>query len=190
MKAKWFLVLIVALLLAALPASALAGAPAEVKVFVRNQTGGEVSLSITDADGNPQFFTLQPGTTTLELTEGKYSYYASTICGSNAGTWNLNVTKQLDITCMGSTPAVTLAKRCLHNWWGVLWNDSANGVTIYIEGDNIEPDEFYQLNNKLWYWLGYWPNWHHGSVVCWEDYRTESTYHLFDNVYFDYTQFK
>jgi hypothetical protein len=105
------LTIIVILLITTLfPVTALAAAPAEVQVDVRNQTAGMVQLSLTDAIGNITFKTLQPGTSSFQITEGVYTYYASTPCGALSGQWNLNVNKTLYLVCKESHLGASLQK--------------------------------------------------------------------------------
>jgi hypothetical protein len=111
MRSRVLLVALVMLLLASLfPVAAFAAAPADVKVNVRNQTSGLVQLSLTDSDGNVTFKTLEMGTSTFEITEGIYTYYASTPCGAIAGEWNLNVNKTLYLVCKEGKLGATLQK--------------------------------------------------------------------------------
>ena len=117
MKRKWIvLTLVLALLLAALPTAALAAAPAEVKVFVRNTTGANAELSLTDAAGNKIFKTLEPGVSDFTLTEGLYAIYVSTVCGAYADNWNVNVNKTLYIECKGGSEPVVQYGKCV--WVG------------------------------------------------------------------------
>lgn len=111
MKSRVLLVAIVLILIISLfPIAAFAAAPADVKVNVRNQTAGLVQLSLTDADGNVSFKTLEMGTSSFEITEGIYTYYASTPCGAMAGEWNLNVNKTLYLVCKEGKLGSTLQK--------------------------------------------------------------------------------
>lgn len=111
MKSRVLLVAIVLILIISLfPVAAFAAAPADVKVNVRNQTAGLVQLSLTDADGNVSFKTLEMGTSSFEITEGIYTYYASTPCGAMAGEWNLNVNKTLYLGCRQGQPGASLQK--------------------------------------------------------------------------------
>jgi len=97
---KWLPFYIVgALLILVLPLSVLAGEPQDVKVYVKNTTGGTVDLLLTDPNGVPQWFSLWDQNQEITLTEGKYNYYASTVCGVQAGVWNVNVGKRLLISC-------------------------------------------------------------------------------------------
>ena len=117
MKKNFVLILLaLALLLAALPTIALAAAPAEVKVFVRNTTGANAELSLTDAAGNKIFKTLEPGVSDFTLTEGLYAAYVSTVCGAYADSWNVNVNKTLYIECKGAAEPVVQYGKC--TWVG------------------------------------------------------------------------
>lgn len=110
MRAKIIIIINLLLILSLFPVAAFAAAPADVKVNVRNQTSGVVQLSLTDANGNISFKTLEPGTSTFVITEGIYTYYASTPCGALAGEWNLNVNKTLYLGCRQGQPGASLQK--------------------------------------------------------------------------------
>lgn len=73
--------------------------PVNVDLRVSNRTGSQVLLTLLNADGQNQFFTLVPGKSLLTLPMGKYQFYASTPCGNRAGTFNLNDTKELFFSC-------------------------------------------------------------------------------------------
>ena len=105
------LIVIISLLAAMLPAAALAAAPAQTKVTVRNTTGAVVSLKLVDAAGNPIYMDLEAGVSTFMLDSGQYQYYISTICGAEAGTWNVDTSKTLYIECkQGDAPVVQYGK--------------------------------------------------------------------------------
>lgn len=93
-----------------LPASAIAGSPQPLHLNVRNQTGGTVQLNLTDANGDMTFIALEPGVFPVDLKEGIYSYWASTPCGNVAGSWNVNVSKTLFLSCKNDLLALSLAK--------------------------------------------------------------------------------
>ena len=65
MKKQLYLIVVLALLASLLPAAALAAEPALIDVQVRNQTGAPVDLSLTDADGNIIYQSLQLATAPL-----------------------------------------------------------------------------------------------------------------------------
>jgi len=96
-------------LLSALPGSAAQAAePATISLFVRNSTGGTVSMVLTDELGFHFTFTYAPGMTTSLLKEGNYTYYANTPCGSEAGSFNLNRAKKLDFFCSKEGREITI----------------------------------------------------------------------------------
>ena len=114
------LILIVSLLAALLPAAALAAAPAEIKVFVRNNTAAVANLKLVDSAGNPIYIDLEPGLSEFSLEEGQYAWYASTICGANAGNWNMNTTKTLYLECKEDGSPVVQYGKCqyiLYPWY-------------------------------------------------------------------------
>lgn len=118
MKKQLYLIVVIALLASLLPAAALAAKPAEIEVQVRNQTGAPVDLSLTDADGNIIYQTLPAGNSTFDLTEGRYTYFAATLCGNQSGPFNAVKDKLLFLTCEG-TPVV-LYENCQYvsyDWW-------------------------------------------------------------------------
>lgn len=111
MKKQLFVVfVIIALLAAVLPVSVFAGSPAELKVEVRNTTGGMIYLDIVDAAGNHIYKSFEAGVFEFDMLEGIYSYYVSTPCGNYAGEWNLNINKTLFVSCKSGEPTVTLDK--------------------------------------------------------------------------------
>ena len=99
MHKKVMFVLIVALLVMALPTAVFAAAPAPVMLHVRNTTGGPVELSLTDEVGNVMFYSLVEGINHIELVDGLYGFYASTLCGVQTGVWNLSATDTYILKC-------------------------------------------------------------------------------------------
>jgi hypothetical protein len=109
MKKQLFVVFVViALLVAALPVSVFAGTPAELKVDVRNTTGGAINLDIVDAAGNHIYKSFEAGVFEFDMLEGVYTYYVSTPCGNYAGDWNLNINKTLFVSCKSGEPTITM----------------------------------------------------------------------------------
>ena len=112
-----FLLMIVAILASMLPTAAFAAAPAELKVWVRNQTDAVASLQLVDANGNPQFIDVEPGLSHFMLTEGQYTMYVSTVCGAYSETIKVDSTKTLFIDCKdGQTAPVVDYDKC--TWVG------------------------------------------------------------------------
>ncbi len=70
-----------------------------VTLMVKNRTGGTVMVRLTDENGKSLFFTYGPGQANTILFEGHFSYYASAPCGNQSGVFNLNVTKELLLSC-------------------------------------------------------------------------------------------
>ena len=96
---------VLTLLFSMLPTStALAAKPQpSVKVTVRNQTGGSISISLTDSIGNPYYFSFtKRDTTSVSIPQGNFSYFAFTPCGIQKGTFNLSRNKVLTIGCSNS----------------------------------------------------------------------------------------
>jgi hypothetical protein len=170
-KQVLFLFVVIALLASLVPGTVLAGKPTELKVFVHNNTGGEVQLQLEDANGNFQWMTLVAGVSTVMVTEGKYSYYAVTPCGPLAGNWNLNVSKQLNLSCTESGATTSFAKRCGHNWFGRVWYDSVNGIHLYVEGDYINIPDAEYFEEYLYGEFGYFPEWHTYREICFSDFK-------------------
>ena len=110
MKRPLYLILVLALVAALLPAVALAAKPAEIVVQVRNQTGAPVDLSLTDADGNIIYQNLPAGNSTFDLTEGRYTYFAATLCGNQSGPFNAVKGKLLFLKC--DTVPVVMYENC------------------------------------------------------------------------------
>ena len=114
MKKQFLIVsLVVVMLVSMLPVVALAAAPAEIQVDVRNQTGDVAQVSLTDANGNPIYLSFDAGNSTISLTEGYYTAYVSTVCGSYAGQWHVDGKKVIYIECKaGDTAPLVQYDRC------------------------------------------------------------------------------
>ena len=98
------------MLLAALPATALAKEPVTVELNVRNRAKHEVQLQLKDAYNNIRTFVVPTGLSTLDVQEGRYEYWASLPCGNVSGIANVNVVKTLVLECPRETPHVYLVK--------------------------------------------------------------------------------
>jgi hypothetical protein len=70
-----------------------------VFLYVRNRTGGNVHIVLTNAAGKKTVFDYPVGMAKETLPQGPYSYYIITPCQKLTGGINLNVTKQLFFTC-------------------------------------------------------------------------------------------
>lgn len=159
MKKQLYLIIVLALLASLLPAAALAAKPAEIEVQVRNQTGAPVDMSLTDADGNITYQTLPVGTSTFELTEGRYTYFAGTLCGNQSGPFNAVKGKLLYLAC--DTTPVVLYESCQYVGYNP-WNGD-----LYDAGTNF----------RMWRSHGYphdyesylWENWFLG----WQQFSCE-----------------
>ena len=103
MKKTLVVMLVVfAILCSMLPTNVAFAAKAapSVKVTVRNQTGGVISMSMTDSIGNPYFFSFsKPDTASVTVKGGIYTYFAFTPCGIQKGSFNLTRNKVLIIAC-------------------------------------------------------------------------------------------
>jgi len=99
---------LIALFVIVVPGSVFAAAPADVTVYIRNQTAGQVNLSLTLPGEDPIFKTLETGTSSFEITEGTYEYYASTPCGNISGQWNFTTNRTLFLTCKSGAPVNSL----------------------------------------------------------------------------------
>lgn len=105
--------------------------PNDLTLRIHNRTGGQVILNLVDTDGNVQFFSFIPGQSNVTIPAGNFRYYASTPCGNRAGTFNLNVTKELFFSC-GEGIEVTLQKSPNHfchpvyDYWEFTGNQWAN----------------------------------------------------------------
>lgn len=116
MKKLIYTILILTLLL---PAGAVfAKEPVTFELEFRNQTGGVVSLSMEDANGNKTFVDVPEGVSTLDVPEGVYQYYANTLCGVEVGTWNMNVKKVAIFKCEADGDLfVDLDRMCYFPGW-------------------------------------------------------------------------
>ena len=154
MKKQFYLIVVLALVISMLPVAALAGKPAEITVQVRNQTGAPVDMSLTDALGNITYQTLPVGNSTFELTEGRYTYFAATLCGNQSGPFNAVKGKLLYLKC-DVTPVV-LYENCQFvstDWWsGEIYDAGGNYRTLYkAHGFPGDYEEYLAYT----YYLGY-----------------------------------
>ncbi|MCX6081288.1 MAG: hypothetical protein NTW32_17285 [Chloroflexi bacterium] len=103
-------IVMLTLLFSLLPASsALAGkAIGDVTISVKNHTGGNVTLTLSDQYGNRFVFNYEPGMFDSTVLEGRYSYYANTPCGIQTGSFNMNVNKHLDFFCNTDDDEISL----------------------------------------------------------------------------------
>lgn len=96
MKKQMILIVLLVLMLATLlPAAALAAKPAELDIRVRNHTGASVELSLTDAVGNVTYKSIPAGIGSFTLAEGRYTFYASTVCGVQSGPFNASAKEKV-----------------------------------------------------------------------------------------------
>ncbi len=90
---------ILALLFSLLPAStAFAKSGGSATISVRNQTGGNVTITLYSADGS-KTLTYEVGTSFSTVGAGTYTFYAVTPCGVQSGKFNVNVNKTLYLSC-------------------------------------------------------------------------------------------
>ena len=172
------IVFFVVALLSLLPlAAAQAGGHADITVWVRNQTGGDLSLSLTNSAGAVSFYTLPAGVTELELVEGKYTYYASGLCGAQSGVWNLPTTRTLHIGCVNGTMEMDVVKQCVHGLY-IYHKNEADPLFIPWDGYGkplagiapwLDQDGFTE------FWLLEWFLYSDYSWGCYNDV-TEITY--------------
>ena len=112
---------------------------------IRNQTGAEVSLSLTAADGTLQFFSLQAGQNKLTLPNGQYDFYATMQCGNMAGRLNLNVAKLLLLNCPQGQITHTIADSSVFTSCLVMTFAGGQGTHM------LNPDWFYEKYSDLNY---------------------------------------
>lgn len=161
-KLQWFFVFVVVLSL--FPFTVFAAAPSELTIKVKNNTGAAVTGSATDANGNVIWLDLPDGISSVPMTEGIYTYYLVTKCGTQYGTWNLNVTKVLEIECKSGTPEVMFYKQCPDNLYGHYWyahvqEGSSNSWWLFFASwDNVNiPDAYPGIP------------WQDGGIDCWSN---------------------
>jgi hypothetical protein len=118
-------VLILAVLFSMLPVStALAKrAPDAVTITVKNHTSGKVTVTLTDENNARYTFTFEePGMYDFSIPQGHYSYYATTPCGSESGEFNLNVHKELFLSCQDGREIILSKSDCeVALWVGSAW---------------------------------------------------------------------
>jgi len=187
MKKISICIIVTALLIMLLPANVLAAEPMELKVFVRNTTGGVVELRLTDAEGQTHWLSLDPGVYKINLLEGKYEFYALTPCGVQVGVWNLNVSKQLMISCDDGMLSMNLTKRCENGWWGVMYYDNLSNVHLFVSGDATNLPDY---DNEYFSWkvfsnFGVWPQWEKSEPMCWTDAGTGQYSYWTAGVWYD-----
>jgi len=164
MKNKMLLMMVIVMLVSLVPMAAFAAAPAELTVKVKNNTGGVVTGKAEDSSGNLYWLDLPAGVSEITMTEGVYTTYLVTNCGTQYGTWNLNVTKVLEIECQNGSPDVSLYKQCPDNLYGHYWYAHVQ------EG----------LSNSWWFFFAAWDNdnipdlnpgipWQDGGIDCWSN---------------------
>jgi hypothetical protein len=83
--------------------SALAKNEPPVKNSVRNQTGGEVQMSLSGPNGIT-FYSFGLGVGSFTIQEGIYSYYIKTPCGVLSGQMTLTRSKTLAFSCQDGVP--------------------------------------------------------------------------------------
>ncbi len=166
MKQKWILVMVVVVLLASVfQIGVFAKDMAEVKVWIRNSTGGVVQLSLTDADGNLRYMTVEPGVFEYSLADGVYGYYASTVCGNYAGQWNFSQNKTLILKCVDDKLAIESPYLCedfgwyaTDDWglWFMSW--TTDGKYRYLDKHDFLQDETHGEYYHAW-----WACWNKGT---------------------------
>ena len=162
---------VLALLLAALPATALAKEPVTVELNVRNRAKYEVQLQLKDAYNNIRTFVVPAGLSTLDVQEGRYEYWASLPCGNVSGIANVNVVKTLVLECPRETPHVYLVKnkKSAGQGFGCPFTtpDSGPEYGIYLPWSNYTFLEFFSLTNwnsaVPWSTVEYW------NITHWSD---------------------
>ncbi len=106
------------LLFSMLPTSIAFAAKAAptVKVTVRNQTGGTISIGMTNSIGNPYYFTFtKHDTASVSVKGGMYTYFASTPCGIQSGSFNLTRSKVLVIACTAAGTKDLVLRHLVNN---------------------------------------------------------------------------
>ena len=105
--------LIIAMLFSMLPMSSAIAAkgPGTIHLYIRNRTGGDIAVVLTDAAGKKVSWNIEAavGMYKKNLTLGTYSYYIITPCQKLTGVMNLAGHRQLFFACnqgvAGENPA-------------------------------------------------------------------------------------
>lgn len=140
MKPKFFIMIVVlSLITALLPVSVFAAAPKEVTLNIRNSSGTPVELSLVNASGSTQFFTIEPGVSALTLTEGVYTFWLSLPSGNYSGRWNVNVTKTLFISKTGALGLVKMKEGKPSCGIGVYLTFASDSSVGFYPAFNINP---------------------------------------------------
>ena len=139
------------LIVTLLPVNVFAAQPQEVDVNVRNRTGGTVEVSLTDESGNIQFFSFEEGVSELTLTEGRYQFWASMPCGNLAGTWNVNISKTLFLSCDEAGPSAELTRRS-SGQFGRVCATGEGGFFVPVLGDFFSQDYWEDADSSFKDW--------------------------------------
>jgi len=101
LAAFFSIVMILALMAGLLPTgSAFAKKdPGTINLNIHNRTGKLVNFELVGPDGVHKQYVLPTGLTVMSLSQGWYDYFASLPCGNRSGEFNLNVSKELYLTC-------------------------------------------------------------------------------------------
>ena len=81
--------------------------PVMIHLFVNNNTGGLVNLSL-DAGGYKYNYNYSIGLFESEIPSGRYTYYAVTPCGVESGVMNLDHSKKLEFFCSNQGREINL----------------------------------------------------------------------------------
>lgn len=159
MKRSVFITLLVSLLLLALPFGAMAAAPTEITVHVRNQTGAPVDLALTNADGIKTYITLVVGNNNLTLFDGVYDFYAATTCGGQTGVMNLPASLTYVIDCKTGQASVHKLEECQDKGLYIYFYDYVTNKDAYIP------------------WTGYGQKW--AGIAPWDNQGEFIGYYLY-----------
>ena len=73
--------------------------PGSVTVTIHNLTGQDATYTLVDPNGFPHIFQLPKGLTTITMDQGWYGYAAGLSCGNRSGKVQLNIGKQVYLSC-------------------------------------------------------------------------------------------
>ena len=112
-------IILLALLVSLVPATALAKGPTESTIKVYNRTGADVDVTLTSDIRASIFEHFGTGVSEVTLPEGRYHFYASTQCGGIGGEINLTVSRELVFEC-GDGPSAHFKTKeygCVYGIW-------------------------------------------------------------------------
>ncbi len=84
----------------------------DIILTIRNQAGGDFSMTLIDLDRQRRYSTHDVGSViTRRVPVGRYTYYIDTPCGKQTGVFNMDRNKQLNLYCVKENSQMSLIVR-------------------------------------------------------------------------------